>query len=73
MSVREQYPTVGTIHASSAFAEFHSNYSFEVNPPSYTLLRMVRTPKYSKCFPSYIFLQTLHIYLLISSDISLER
>lgn len=24
--------------------EFHADHSFEVNPPSYTLLRMVKTP-----------------------------
>ncbi|EED13999.1 alpha-ketoglutarate-dependent sulfonate dioxygenase, putative [Talaromyces stipitatus ATCC 10500] len=29
-----------------AFAEFHSDHSFEINPPSYTLLRMVKTPEY---------------------------
>jgi sulfonate dioxygenase len=33
-------------HTSSAFAEFHSDHSFEVNPPSYTMLRMVKTPEY---------------------------
>ncbi|GAM43124.1 alpha-ketoglutarate-dependent sulfonatedioxygenase [Talaromyces pinophilus] len=32
-------------HASSAFAEFHSDHSFEINPPSYTLLRIVKTPE----------------------------
>lgn len=25
--------------------EFHADHSFEVNPPSYTMLRLVRTPK----------------------------
>lgn len=25
-------------------AEYHSDHSFEMNPPSYTLLRMVKTP-----------------------------
>ncbi|KAL3476206.1 hypothetical protein BJX99DRAFT_270625 [Aspergillus californicus] len=33
-------------HASSAFAEFHSDHSFDINPPSYTMLRMVKTPEY---------------------------
>ncbi|KAL2826112.1 hypothetical protein BDW59DRAFT_161238 [Aspergillus cavernicola] len=33
-------------HTSSAFAEFHSDHSFELNPPSYTLLRMVKAPEY---------------------------
>ncbi|KAJ0414878.1 hypothetical protein BJY00DRAFT_305284 [Aspergillus carlsbadensis] len=33
-------------HTSSAFAEFHSDHSFDINPPSYTMLRMVKTPEY---------------------------
>lgn len=33
-------------HSSSAFAEFHSDHSFEINPPSYTMLRMVKAPEY---------------------------
>ncbi|KAL4915209.1 hypothetical protein BDW62DRAFT_188845 [Aspergillus aurantiobrunneus] len=33
-------------HSSSAFAEFHSDHSFEPNPPSYTMLRMIKAPEY---------------------------
>ncbi|CRG83308.1 hypothetical protein PISL3812_00659 [Talaromyces islandicus] len=33
-------------HASGAFAEFHSDHSFEINPPSYTLLRLLKAPEY---------------------------
>ncbi|KAL4911493.1 hypothetical protein BDW74DRAFT_172952 [Aspergillus multicolor] len=33
-------------HSSSVFAEFHSDHSYEVNPPSYTMLRMAKTPEY---------------------------
>ncbi|KAL4942997.1 hypothetical protein BDV06DRAFT_235096 [Aspergillus oleicola] len=33
-------------HSSSAFAEFHSDHSFEINPPSYTMLRMIKVPEY---------------------------
>ncbi|KAH8703411.1 putative alpha-ketoglutarate-dependent sulfonate dioxygenase [Talaromyces proteolyticus] len=33
-------------NTSSAFAEYHSDHSFEINPPSYTMLRMVKTPEY---------------------------
>jgi sulfonate dioxygenase len=35
----------GNVRAHGHFgAEFHGDHSFEVNPPSYTLLRMVKTP-----------------------------
>ncbi|OKL56313.1 hypothetical protein UA08_08429 [Talaromyces atroroseus] len=33
-------------NASGAFAEYHSDHSFEINPPSYTMLRMVKSPEY---------------------------
>ncbi|KAL4871691.1 hypothetical protein BDV12DRAFT_205995 [Aspergillus spectabilis] len=33
-------------YTSSAFADFHSDHSFEINPPAYTMLRMVKTPEY---------------------------
>lgn len=35
-------------NTSSAFAEYHSDHSFEINPPSYTMLRMVKTPDFGK-------------------------
>ncbi|KAL4955723.1 hypothetical protein BDW69DRAFT_182275 [Aspergillus filifer] len=34
-------------HSSSAFAEFYSDHSFEIKPPPYTMLRMVKAPEYS--------------------------
>jgi len=35
----------GNIRSQGHFgAEYHSDHSFEINPPSYTLLRMVKTP-----------------------------
>ncbi|KAL4792452.1 hypothetical protein BDV19DRAFT_392131 [Aspergillus venezuelensis] len=33
-------------HFSSVFAEFHSDHSFEINPTSYTMIRMVKAPEY---------------------------
>ncbi|KAL1965890.1 hypothetical protein VTN77DRAFT_5023 [Rasamsonia byssochlamydoides] len=31
--------------AGSAYGEYHSDHSFEANPPAYTMLRMIKTPE----------------------------
>ena len=48
-------------NASGAFAEYHSDHSFEINPPSYTMLRMVRTPEYGAHVTS-IFFTNVYVY-----------
>lgn len=37
-------------NTSGTFAEYHFDYSFEINSPSYTMLRMVKAPEYGNQF-----------------------
>jgi alpha-ketoglutarate-dependent taurine dioxygenase len=45
LSQRNQLTSSRNIRAHGHFgAEYHGDHSYELNPPSYTLLRMVKTP-----------------------------